>query len=145
MLNRKRNDNIEDIENEVNQWRSENREKVEINLFPGEEEYLVEKMNCIVLPLLYEIKDKHFENMKDCPNFIKEKHSRKNKRLYKLKKRERELLDSQGIEYQPLGYIVYLWKKEQDYLALFLLTNKLKGSKIIMLLIGKHHKEEQDG
>ena len=45
MLNRKKNNNIEDIENEVNQWRAENREVVEIKLFPGEEEYLAQKMN----------------------------------------------------------------------------------------------------
>lgn len=108
MINRKKNDNIEDIENEVNQWRAENREKVEINLFPGEEEYLAQKMNCIVLPVLYEIKDKHLDNMKDCPNFLKENYSKKRKKLFKLKKRERQLLDSQGIEYEPLGYIVYL-------------------------------------
>lgn len=108
MLNRKKNDNIEDIENEVNQWRAENRKKVEINLFPGEEEYLAKTMNCIVLPVLYEIKDKHLENIKNCPNFIKIKYNKKAKRLLRLKKRERQLLDSLGIEYKPLGYIVYL-------------------------------------
>lgn len=108
MLNRKRNCNIEDIENEVNQWRSENRERVEINLFPGEEEYLAEKMNCRVLPILYEITDKHLNNMDNCPNFIKEKHSKKKQRIFRLKKSEKQLLDSRGIEYKPLGYIVYL-------------------------------------
>lgn len=108
MLNRKKNDNIEDIENEVNQWRAENRKKVEIILFPGEEEYLAEEMNCIVLPVLYEIKDKHLEHIENCPNFIKIKCNKKAKKLLKLKKRERQLLDSLGIEYEPLGYIVYL-------------------------------------
>lgn len=108
MLNRKKNDNIEDIENEVNQWRSENREKVEVNLFPGEEEYLSNKMNCTVLPILYEIKDKHLENMKDCPKFIKKTYNKKAKKLFKLKKKELQMLDSRGIEYKPLGYIVYL-------------------------------------
>lgn len=108
MLNRKRNDNIADIENEVNQWRFKRKDKVEINLFPGEEEYLVEKMNCIVFPILYEITDKHLYNMKNCPNFIKEKYNRKKQKIFKLKKKEKQLLDSQGIEYKPLGYIVYL-------------------------------------
>lgn len=126
MINRKKNDNIEDIENEVNQWRAENREKVEINLFPGEEEYLAQKMNCIVLPVLYEIKDKHLDNMKDCPNFLKGNYSKKRKKLFKLKKRERQLLDSQGIEYEPLGYIVYLWKKEQVYSCSFFVDKYTK-------------------
>lgn len=35
MLNRKKNNNVKDIENEVNQWRKQNIKKVEINLFPG--------------------------------------------------------------------------------------------------------------
>ena len=121
MLNRKRNDNIKNIETEVNQWRAENKEKVEINLYPGEEEYLANMMNCVVLPILYEIKDKHLENMKDCPNFIKKKYNKKTKRVYRLKKREKQLLDSRGIEYIPLGFIVYLWKKRARFiLALFL-------------------------
>ena len=108
MLNRKRNENIEDIENEVNQWKAENKSKVEIILFPGEEDYLTTKLGCIAVPLLFEIKDSHFENMKNCPNFIKGKHRKKAKKLLKLKNKERELLDSLGIEYNPLGYIVYL-------------------------------------
>lgn len=99
---------IEDIENEVNQWRSENRKKVEIILFPGEEEYLAEEMGCKVLPILYEITDKHLENMKDCPEFIKKRYNKKRQKIYKLKKKERQLLDSRGIEYKPFGYIVYL-------------------------------------
>ena len=73
MLNRKKNDNIEDIANEVNQWRAENKRMVEIVLFPGEEDYLA-KLGCVVIPLLFEITDKNLENMKDCPNFIKEKY-----------------------------------------------------------------------
>lgn len=108
MLNRKKNNNIEDIENEVNQWRAKNRKVVEIKLFPGEEEYLAQKMNCIVFPILYEINDKQLYNMKNCPNFIKEKYNKKSKKLFRLKKKERQLLDSRGIEYKPLGYIVYL-------------------------------------
>lgn len=108
MLNRKKNDKIEDIEDEVNQWRAENRKKVEINLFPGEEEYLANILDCIVLPILYEIKDNHFENMKDCPNFIRKKYNQKSKRVFRLKKREKEVLDSKGIIYTPLVYIVYL-------------------------------------
>ena len=120
MLNRKKNDNIGDIEIEVNQWRSENREKVEVNLFPGEEEYLVEKLNCVVLPILYEIKDKHLYNLKDCPNFIKQNPKQNGKTLLRLKKREREILDRKKIEYEPLGYIVYLWRKSKFILALFL-------------------------
>ena len=119
MLNRKRNDNIEDIEIEVNQWRSENRKTVEINLFPGEEEYLSSKLNCTVLPILYEITDKHLENIKNCPKFIAKVHDKKVKKLFRLKKKERHQLDRQGIGYKPLGYIVYLWKKEQETLALF--------------------------
>lgn len=108
MLNRKRNDSVEDIEIEVNQWRAENREKVEINLYPGEEEYLANMLDCIVLPILYEIKDKHLENMRDCPKFIKKTYKKKAKKLLRLKKKERRILDSLGIEYKPLGYIVYL-------------------------------------
>ena len=131
MLNRKRNSKIEDIETEVNQWITENREKIEINLFPGEEEYLVEKMDCIVLPILYEIKDKNLENIKDCPNFIKKKYNQKTKRLFKLKKREKQLLDSQKIEYEPLGYIVYLWKKEQEYSCSFYIIKKFSKFPII--------------
>ena len=108
MLNRKKNGNIEDIAIEVNQWRDEKRKQVTINLFSGEEEYLTEKLNCIVLPIFYEITDKHLDNMKNCPNFVKENYSTKSKKVFKLNKRERRLLDSQGIEYKPLGYIVFL-------------------------------------
>lgn len=108
MLNRKRNNNIEDIEIEVNQWREENRVKVETNLFPGEQEYLVNEMDCDVLPILYEIKDNHLENVKNCPNFVKKQYDKKTKRILRLKKREKKLLDSKGIEYEPCGYIVYL-------------------------------------
>lgn len=108
MLNRKMNDNIEDIENEVNQWRAENKEKVEINLFPGEAEYLVHKLNCRVLPIFYEITDKHLNNLQNCPNFIKVNNGKKSKKIFRLKKHEKKLLDKCGIEYQPLGYIVYL-------------------------------------
>ena len=43
MLNRKRNDKIEDIELEIEEWRAQNKKKVEIILFPGEKEYLVAK------------------------------------------------------------------------------------------------------
>ena len=108
MLNRRKNENIEDIENEIKQWRAENKSKVEIILFPGEEDYITTKLGCIAVPLLFEIKDSHFENLKDCPNFIKVNKYQKGKRLFKLKKQERELLDNLGIEYQALGYIVYL-------------------------------------
>ena len=108
MLNRKRNDNIESIKDEVEQWRSQNKRKVETILFPGEKEYLTERLNCTVFPLLYEIKDKNFQNMENCPNFLKRKYGKKNKKIANLKKKEIKLLDSQGIEYQPLGYIVYL-------------------------------------
>ena len=38
MLNRKKNDRIEDIDIEMEEWRSQNKEKVEIILFPGEYE-----------------------------------------------------------------------------------------------------------
>lgn len=108
MQNRKRNDNIEDIENEVKQWRNESREKVEINLFPGEAEYLVHKLNCRVLPILYEITDKHLDNLQNCPNFIKVNNGKKSKKVFRLKKHEKKLLDKCKIEYKPLGYIVYL-------------------------------------
>lgn len=108
MLNRKRNDNIKDIETEVEEWRSQNLEKVEIILFPGEEEYLTTELGCITIPLLFEIKEKHLDNLKDCPNFIKSKSNRKSKRVFKLKKHERDLLDNLGISYEALGYIVYL-------------------------------------
>lgn len=108
MLKRKKNDNIEDIEKEVNQWRAENREKVEVNLFPGEEEYLSNNMKCKVFPVLYEINYKHLENMKDYPNFIRATYSKKTKKLFRLKKKERKLLDSLEIDYKPLVYIVYL-------------------------------------
>lgn len=107
MLNRKRNENIEDIETEIEEWRSQNLEKVEIILFPGEEEYLVEKGHTL-LPLFFRIKDKNLKNMKNCPNFIKEKNDHKNNKIIRLKKRERRILDDLGIEYEPLGFIVYL-------------------------------------
>ena len=124
MLNRKRNNNIEDIEIEVNQWREENRVKVETNLFPGEQEYLVNEMDCDVLPILYEIKDNHLENVKNCPNFVKKRYDKKTKRILRLKKREKKLLDSKGIEYEPCGYIVYLWKNEQEYSCSFFCSKK---------------------
>lgn len=86
MLNRKKNNNIKDIENEVNQWRKQNIKKVEINLFPGEKEYLVENLDCKVMPILYEIKEKNIDNLRDCPNFIKNKlkHKGKCKRVLRL-------------------------------------------------------------
>ena len=108
MLNRKKHDNVEDIEFEVNQWRAEKREKVEIKLFPGEEEYLSNNMKCTVFPVLYEIKDEHLKNRKDCPKFIKTTYSKKTKKLFRLKKKEKKILDSLGIDYKPLVYIVYL-------------------------------------
>lgn len=110
MLNRKKNDNIRDIENEVNQWREQNIKKVEINLFPGEKEYLVENLDCKVMPILYKIKDKNIDNLRDCPNFIKNKPKQKSKckRVFRLKKRELKILDRKNIEYEPLGYAVYL-------------------------------------
>lgn len=108
MLRRKRNDNIKDIETEVEEWRSQNKHRVEIFLFPGEEEYLTTELGCIAIPLLFEIKDGHFDNLKDCPNFVKTKLNGRSKRVYKLKKQERDLLDNLGISYEPLGYIVYL-------------------------------------
>ena len=120
MLRRKRNDNIEDIETEVKEWRSQNKSKVEIILFPGEEEYLTTKLGCAAVPLLFEIKDKYLDNLKDCPNFIKVKSNRKHKKIYKLKKKERDMLDSLGIMYQPLGYIVYLWGGARIILAFFI-------------------------
>ena len=64
MLNRKKNNNIKDIENEVNQWRKQNIKKVEINLFPGEKEYLIENLDCKVMPILYEIKEKNIDKDK---------------------------------------------------------------------------------
>lgn len=112
MLNRKRNENIEDIENEIEEWRSQNKKEVEIILFPGEEEYLTNH-GYIAIPLLFEIKDKFFMNMKNCPNFIKDFPDRKSKKIFRLKKSDREVLDSHGIQYEPLGYIVNLVKKEQ--------------------------------
>ena len=107
MQYRKRNANLNDIENEVNQWRNQNLKKVEINLFPGEKEYL-ESLNCIVLPILYEVKDKNLKNLKDCPNFLKNRQREKTKRVLRLKKRELNILDYKNIEYEPLGYVVYL-------------------------------------
>ena len=110
MLNRKKNNNIKDIENEVNQWRKQNMKKVEINLFPGKKEYLVENLDCKFMPILYEIKEKNIDNLRDCPNFIKNKlkHNGKCKRVLRFKKRELEILDCKKIEYKPLGYAVYL-------------------------------------
>lgn len=119
MLRRKRNANIEDIENEVMKWRAQNKSKVEIILFPGEEEYLTSILGCIAVPLLFEIKGESLDKLKNCPNFIRAKTGRKYKKVYKLKKRERDLLDSLGILYQPLGYIVYLWKRDKSYSCLF--------------------------
>lgn len=108
MLDRKKKDSPEFIKEEVEQWRAQNKKRVEIILFPGEEEYLTENLDCIVIPLLFEIKDKHLENLNNCPNFIKRKYNKRFKRVMKLKKKEQKLLDSLGIEYEALGYIVYL-------------------------------------
>ena len=107
MQNRKKNSNVKDIENEVQQWREQNIKKVEINLYPGEKEVL-EDLNCIVLPTLYEIKDKNIKNIKDCPKFLISRPRKKIKRILRLKKSELEILDCKNIEYEPLGYVVYL-------------------------------------
>lgn len=117
MIIRKRNDNVEDIENELKQWRDQNKTKVEIQLFPGEFEYLSDS-GYYIIPLIYEIKDKQLYNLNSCPNFIKEKfRSRKRNKYYKLKKREKDCLDTLGIEYRPLGCIVYLWTKKSKQIA----------------------------
>ena len=102
MLNRKRNDKIEDIELEIEEWRAQNKKKVEIILFPGEKEYLVAK-GLFVQPVLYKIKNKQ-----DLINFIKVKYNEKAQKVFKLKSKEKKLLDSKGIEYEELGVILYL-------------------------------------
>ena len=106
MLNRKKNDRIEDIDIEMEEWRSQNKEKVEIILFPGEYEYLTKKGH-LAKAILYEISS-DILYMDNCPNFIKAKYNKKQKKLFKLKKREKRLLDDKGIKYKALGYIVYL-------------------------------------
>lgn len=62
------------------------------------------------MPILYEIKEKNIDNLRDCPNFIKNKlkHNGKCKRVLRFKKRELEILDCKKIEYKQLGYAVYL-------------------------------------
>lgn len=107
MLRRNRNENVEDIKYEIEEWKAKNKKMVEINLFPGEEEYLI-KNDYIVRPILFIIKDRNLKNMKDCPNFIKSKHYKKAKKVFRLKKREKDLLDSHGIKYEPIGFVVYL-------------------------------------
>ena len=107
MLNRKRNKNLEDIDDEIQKWKMQNKEKVEISVFPGEVEYLI-KGGYIINPTLFQIKNNNFLNMPNCPNFLKTKHSKKNKRIYRLKKRERELLKNLNIEYETFGIILYL-------------------------------------
>ena len=108
MLNRKRNDKIEDIELEIEEWRAQNKKKVEIILFPGEKEYLVAK-GLFVQPALYKIKNKQDLKCINCPiNFIKVKYNEKAQKVFKLKSKEKKLLDSKGIEYEELGVILYL-------------------------------------
>lgn len=108
MLNRKRNDKIEDIDLEIEEWRAQNKKKVEIILFPGEKEYLVAK-GLFVQPVLYKIKNKQDLKCINCPiNFIKGTYNEKTKKVFKLKSKEKKLLDSKGIEYEELGVILYL-------------------------------------
>ena len=107
MIKRKKNKNIEDIKFEIERWRSENKTKVETVLFPGEVEYLNE-LGILTKPLLFKITNNDVRKEKDCPNFIRYKKIRKNKKIFKLKKKERALLENQGIEYEPYGYVIYL-------------------------------------
>mgnify|MGYP000053746591 CR=1 FL=1 len=108
MLNRKRNDKIEDIDLEIEEWRAQNKKKVEIILFPGEKEYLVAK-GLFIQPILYEIKDKQdLKCINSQINFIKLKYNEKTKKVFKLKHKEKKLLDNKGIKYETLGVILYL-------------------------------------
>mgnify|MGYP004688030539 FL=1 len=108
MLNRKRNNKIEDIDVEIEEWRAQNKKKVEIILFPGEKEYLVAK-GLFIQPVLYKIKNKQDLKSINCPiNFVKVKYNEKTKKVFKLKSKEKKLLDSKGIEYEELGVILYL-------------------------------------
>lgn len=107
MIKRKKNKNIEDIKFEIERWRSENKTKVETVLFPGEVEYLNE-LGILTKPLLFKITNNDVRKEKDCPNFIRYKKIRKNKKIFKLKKKECALLECQGIEYEPYSYVIYL-------------------------------------
>ena len=108
MLNRKRNNKIEDIDVEIEEWRAQNKKKVEIILFPGEKEYLV-AIGLFVQPVLFKIKNKQDLKCINCPiNFINVKYNEKAQKVFKLKSKEKKLLDSKGIEYEELGVILYL-------------------------------------
>lgn len=108
MLDRKRNNKIEDIDVEIEEWRAQNKKKVEIILFPGEKEYLVAK-GLFIQPVLYKIKDKQdLKCINSQINFIKIKYNEKTKKVFKLKRKEKKLLDSKGIEYETFGVILYL-------------------------------------
>lgn len=108
MLNRKRNNKIEDIDVEIEEWRAQNKKKVEIILFPGEKEYLIAK-GLFIQPVLYKINDKQDLKCINCQiNFIKVKYNEKTKKVFKLKCKEKKLLDSKGIEYETFGVILYL-------------------------------------
>ena len=55
MMNRKRNKNLEDIEDEIREWKMQNKENVEISVFPGEVEYLI-KGGYTINPILFHLK-----------------------------------------------------------------------------------------
>ncbi len=104
MLNRK---TTKDLDIEIEEWRAQKRKKVEIILSPGENEYLIEQGH-LTKPILYKIKNASDLDEKNCPKFVKNKYCHTRKQFFKLKKSEKKLLDSFGIEYEALGYIVYL-------------------------------------
>lgn len=108
LLRRKRNLNVEDIEKEIEQWKSQCKKQVTIIVFPGEVQYLLQHGYDIV-PLYFAIKYSTIKDIARCPNFLKTKYNKKKNKVYRLKKKDRILLDNVGIEYEALGVIVNLW------------------------------------
>ena len=106
MFNRKKNENLEDIEEEIQQWKMQKKEKVEILVFPGEVEYLINE-GYSVIPLLFKVED--VKNISNCPDFIKKKYSNKKKKYYSLKKRDTDILNNHNIKYETSAVILYLW------------------------------------
>ncbi len=107
LLRRKRNVNVEDIEMEIEQWKSQSKKKVIILVFPGEVQYLLQH-GYDVIPLYFVIKNSAISDFANCPNFLKTKYNKKKNKIYRLKKKDRALLDNVGIRYETLGVLVNL-------------------------------------
>lgn len=105
MVKRNRNKNIEDIENEIEQWKEQNRKQVEAFLYPGEKEYLVLSGYRPPTPVLYQIDTIKRSDIDRVPSFLR----KTNKRIFKLKKSDLKKLDECGISYKPYSHMIYLY------------------------------------